>query len=335
MTDFVSLIVLVLLVMLCGYLAWRAWGSKRRWLKWVGVILSGLLTLIFAVILIVVVYGTFKLNQNYNASHPVAEVHATASPEKLAWAEKYVLFCAGCHSPNQQPPLAGRDFLAPEPGAEGGGAPPIGNLYARNLTPGGELKDWSDGEIIRAIREGVHKNGRSLIVMPSSIFHNLSDEDVQAIVVYLRSQPAVTPDAPPNSLNALGVIFLAVLFPDAQTVQPHIAQPVVAPPQGATAEWGQYMVHISGCADCHGANLAGGKVGGGPPPGPNLTALVPKWNETDLVKTIRTGVDPEGHTLNPNEMPWKELSGLMSDEDLKAVYLYLHGLPTQADNPRQ
>lgn len=332
MIDFVSLLVLLGLTVLFGFLAFKAWGAKNKILKWAGVILAGLLTVIAGGVLLVVLYGTFKLNSNYNASHPVTEVKATASAEKLAWAEKYVMYCAGCHSPNEQLPLAGRDFLAPDPNAGGGSPPPIGNLYARNLTPGGELKDWSDGEIIRAIREGVHKSGRSLIVMPSSIFHNLSDEDAQAIVAYLRSQPAVTPDAPPNSLNALGAVFLGMLYPEAQTVQPHIAQPVVAPPRGVTAEWGKYTANISGCNDCHGANFAGGKAGG-PPPGPNLTTLVPNWSEADFVKALRTGVDPKGNKI-ADEMPWKQISAFASDEDLRALYAYLHALPPLPDNPR-
>ena len=77
--------------------------------------------------------------------------------------------------------MVGQDFSK--------GGPPVGTLYGANLTPAGEIKDWSDGEIIRAIREGVHKTGRSLIIMPSEVFRHLSDVDVQAIVAYfVRSQ---------------------------------------------------------------------------------------------------------------------------------------------------
>ena len=332
MIDFVGLLILLVLVVLFGFLVKRAWGSKRKWLKWVGLILSGLLTLMVAAVLVLAIIGTLKLNQNYDADHPVANIKATASPEKLAWASKYVLFCAECHSPNGQLPLAGRDFFAPAPGAGGGGAPPIGTLYARNLTPGGELKDWSDGEVMRALREGVHKSGRSLMIMPSIDFHNLSDEDAQAVVAYLRAQPAITPDAPPNSYNVVGAILVATIFGGESSVQPHITQPVVAPPQGPTREWGQYLIAISGCRLCHGENLAGGEAGRGAW-APNLTAFVPKWSESDFTKTIRTGIDPTGHQLS-DIMPWKTFSGYMSDDDLKGIYTHLHGLPMLPDNPR-
>lgn len=143
------------------------------------------------------------------------------------------------------------------------GGPPIGTVYAPNLTPGGHLNDWSDGEIIRAIREGVHKSGRSLIIMPSEIFHNLSDADAQAIVAYLRSQPTVMPDTPPNSLNVIGALFTAAL--PIFTVQQPSAQAIVAPPVGVSADYGKYLIGILGCQICHGANLADGGGGFGPP----------------------------------------------------------------------
>ena len=80
----------------------------------------------------------------------------------------------------------------------------MGVLYATNLTPGGPLKDWTDGEIVRAIREGVGQDGRALIGMPSQAYRNLSDADVQALVAYLRSQPAVDNPQPARNLNVAG-----------------------------------------------------------------------------------------------------------------------------------
>ena len=156
----------------------------------------------------------------------------------------------------------------------------------------------------------------------------MSDADVQSVVAYLRSQPA-TPnkpqnDTPSNSLNLLGAIFIGAGFFPA-SVQAPITQPIVAPSEGTTAEYGKYLVVVTGCRGCHGQDLAGGDPGFGPP-GPNLTAVVPKWSEADFIKTIRTGVDPNGHALDPDQMPWKEYSAFASDNDLKAYFAYLHGL---------
>lgn len=329
----ISLLVLLAIVVLFGWLVKRAWGTKRgALLKWPGVILAGLLTLVLALVFVVALMGTIKVYAP--ASNPVANFQVKSTPEQIARGAKFATFCAGCHSTTGKPPLDGSkdDFLS------GPDTPPVGSIYPPNLTPAGEIKNWSDGEIIRAIREGVHKSGRPLLIMPSGIFHNLSDADVQAIVAYLRSQPA-TPnktqnDMPSNSLNLLGSIFVgAGMFET--SAQPPITQPIVAPAEGTTADYGEYLVSVIGCHECHGADLAGGTPGFGPPPGPNLTVLVPKWSEADFVKTIRTGVDPNGHELNPDEMPWKEISAFASDNDLQAIFAYLHGLTPIVKPPTQ
>jgi mono/diheme cytochrome c family protein len=322
--NIVSVLVLVAFVVLFAWLTKRAWGSKRKILKWPALVLSGLLTLVLALVTVVALIGLYKLSAPQG--NPVATIKVAGTSEQIARGAKFAVFCAGCHSTTGKPPLDGSkdDFIS------GPAAPPVGVLYVPNLTPAGETKDWSDGEIIRAIREGVHKSGRALLIMPSDQFHNLSDADVQSIVAYLRSQPAIVNkpqnDTPSNGLNLLGALFIgAGVFPT--SVQPPITQPVVAPAEGPTADYGQYLVANIGCRACHGENLAGGKPGGfGPPPGPNITVLVPKWNEADFVKTIRTGVDPTGKSLNADLMPWKAISAFATDDDLKAIYAYLHGL---------
>ena len=327
--NLIGLFVLVALVVLFAWLTRRAWGSKHKVLKWVGLVLSGLLTLVFLLVFAVALMGTLKLYTP--AGNPVANVKVAGTPDQLARGAKLAGICIGCHSSTAKFPLDGSkdDFMADPT------TPPVGSVYAPNLTPAGEIKDWSDGELIRAIREGVHKSGRTLMIMPSENFRNFSDADVQSLVAYLRSQPATSnkpqTDTPSNGLNLLGALFAGGgLFPT--SVQTPISQPIVAPPEGTSADYGKYLVDITGCRSCHGLDLAGGAPGFGPPPGPNLTALVPKWNEADFTKTIRTGVDPTGRALDADEMPWKEISAFANDNDLKALYAYLHGL-TPIDKP--
>jgi mono/diheme cytochrome c family protein len=320
--NIVSVLVLVAFVVLFVWLTRRAWGSKRRILKWPALVLSGLLTLVLALVTVVALIGLYKISAPQG--NPVATIKVAGTSEQIARGAKFAVLCTGCHSTTGKPPLDGskEDFIS-------AGVPPFGSLYAPNLTPAGEIKDWSDGEIIRAIREGVHQSGRPLIIMPSDQFHNLSDADVQSIVAYLRSQPATNNkpqnDTPSNGLNLLGALLIgAGIFPT--SVQPPITQPVIAPPEGTSADYGKYLVDNIGCRSCHGKDLAGGTPGFGPPPGPNITVLVPKWNEADFVKTIRTGVDPTGKSLNADLMPWKAISAFATDDDLKAIYAYLQGL---------
>jgi hypothetical protein len=108
---------------------------------------------------------------------------------------------------------------------------------------------------------------------------------------------------------------------------------VTAPTEGVTLEYGQYLVTTGGCNDCHGSNLAGG-----PYPQPGVSMMVPditpggepgSWTEAQFITAIRTGVKPDGHPLNPELMPWKQI-GLSTDDELKAIWLYLKSVPAIA-----
>lgn len=320
MFDFVGVLVLVVLIALFGFLVFRSWGSKRAWLKWLGLVLSGLLTVVLLIVLALALVGFAKLNSR--PGNPVSNLKAQTTPEQTARISRWVNLCAGCHSTGGKPPLDGSKdnfFSGPD-------APPFGVVQPPNLTPAGPLKDWTDGEIVRAIREGIHKNGRPLIIMPAEVFHNMSDADVQALVAYLRSQPPVNHDTGETNLTLPAAILVATGAP-LLTNQPPITQPIVSPPAGVTVEYGTYLVNIMGCRSCHGSELAGGDPGpGGEPPGPNLTAIIPKWSEAEFLKTIRTGTDPTGKALNPDAMPWKEYNTALTDDELKAAFAYLKGL---------
>ena len=315
MFDILGVAALLALAAFFTWLAMRARRSNHPVVKWAGLVPSSLLTLACILFMGIALVGFYKIN--FPPRRPtVADVRVAGSPEQLARGARFAVLCAQCHSPNEQPPLIGQNFLV--------NGPPVGTVYAPNLTPAGEIKDWSDGDIIRAIREGVHKSGRALIIMPSESFHNMSDADVQAIVAYLRSQPAAGTSSPPMKLNVLGGLFVGALVPT--SVQSPITHPIMAPPEGESAEYGKYLVSILACQVCHGENFAGRKAGGpGPPGGPNLTQFIPKWTAEEFIHTLRTGVDPYNHTLI-NEMPWKAISTFASDSDLTAIYAYLHGL---------
>ena len=186
---------LVALIVLGAWLVKRAWGSKRKILKWIGVSLAGSVTLVLTLVLVMALVGFYKLS--LPPSHSVATVKVVSTSEQIARG-KYLaqLLCAGCHSLNNDLPLSGGKNLADDVGL------PLGNLYGANLTPAGDLKDWSDGEILRALRWGMHKSGRQL-AMPVKPTSQLSDADAQAIVAYLRSQPAVENKVPATSPSLL------------------------------------------------------------------------------------------------------------------------------------
>jgi len=259
------------------------------------------------VILGAVLIGYWKLNRTYD--NPVSQVTVAGTPEQVARGARFEPYCSGCHSAGPGKPLTGHDFL-------GEGAPPIGTLYAPNLTPV-QLGDWSDGEIIRAIREGIHRNGRSLMIMPASLLHNLSDDDAKAIVAWLRSLPPQGGKTPTNRLNVLGAAM--VNLADVFEARPPITEPVTAPPPGPTAGYGAYLASLT-CELCHGKRLQGDAAFGAP----GLTFVPAAWEKEEFVHFIRTGTRPNGSSVDGDRMPWKDLSRFLSeDDDVRAVYAHL------------
>ena len=326
MFDIVGVALLVILMVLFGALTLGAWKTKSRWLKWVGTLLSGLLTIIPAALLALALIGFYKLSQRFD--NPVSEIQVARTPAQIARGEKLANICVSCHTPGNQLPLSGSNFATKFE------FPPLGTLYAPNLTPSGNIKDWTDGEVIRAIREGVDRNSRSLLVMPSANFRNMSDEDVQALVAYLRSQPATGKPSPDNRFNVLGAVFMNLS--DFRTAQ----QPVghVTAPQPETPAYGKYLVDILGCRDCHGDQLQGKVESGqpGPPPGPNLTQIVPQWTEEEFMAFFNTGIQPGGGQVpiltlksgfSEPRMPWQVVRAATTDDELRVMFSYLHALP--------
>jgi mono/diheme cytochrome c family protein len=325
MFDIVGILILVALIAVFGFLTSRAWKARKRWLKWIGVFFAGLVTLIPTLLLILALVGFAKLNERFN--NPVETIQVARTPAQIARGEKLANACASCHTPGSQPPLSGVNFGAKF------GFPPMGVLYAPNLTPSGNIQDWSDGEIIRAIREGINKDGRSLLIMPAGNFRNMSDEDVQALVAYLRSQPPIGGPIPSTQFNVLGAIFTNLS--DFRTAQPPVGH--VTAPQAGTPEYGKYLVDVIGCRDCHGAQLQGKVDNGqpGPTPGPNLTQIVPKWTQEEFMAFFNTGTLPGGAKVpvltlpsgfSEPRMPWTMVRATTTDEELKAMYAYLHNL---------
>lgn len=314
--DYLGLGALIVALLLFGFLAYRAWRARRLWLRLAGGIPATLLAIVFGAATVLAFVGYGKLGAR--RPNPVPQLTAAITPATVANGERFARTCAGCHSPNGQLPLAGQDFFG-----EGDG-PPIGTLWAPNLTPA-HLDAWSDGEIVRAIREGVGRDGSSLMIMPAQAFHGMSDDDVLTLVAYLRSQPPVEPPSPPRQINVLGAIMFATVIPDdIFTAQPPRAEAVTSPPRGRTVAYGGYLANL-GCQDCHGGNLRGGAPGGdGPPAGPNLVAFANEHGVEQFVATLRTGKKPDGTPLS-EEMPWRDLEEF-SDDDFAAIALYLQSL---------
>jgi mono/diheme cytochrome c family protein len=298
---------------LLGWLTLRAWRARNKAVKWAGVIVSGLFTIILALLSVLMLVGMVKIYPLRSA--PVPDVKVAGSPEQVARGQHLASsFCAGCHSTTSELPLTGgvdmgKDFPMP-----------LGSYISANLTPAGALKDWSDGEIFRAVRNGIDRDGRVLFAMYGARGRHLSDDDIKAVIAYLRSEPAAGSDTPkpPDQYNPLALMLLgAGVIPNGE---PLTDEAIVMPPKGPTAEFGKYIVSYQDCMLCHGADLSGGKPGQLTPIGPNLGALK-GWTVEQFITAMRTGVNPDGHAFS-SQMPWRNI-GRMDDEELTALYTYI------------
>lgn len=217
----------------------------------------------------------------------------------------------------------------------------LGRFVGSNLTrgEGGVASRYSDLDFVRAIRHGLRPDGRPLIVMPSQAFYHLSDEDLGAIIAYIRSVPAVDRVNPASRVGPLGrALGLAGKLPllpatliDRSTTPPATVQ------AGATAAYGDYLVKVGGCYDCHGPSLAGGPMPGqspGDPPAANLTpgGKFGAWSEAQFIHAMRTGERPDGSMINP-VMPWPAV-GKLTDDELSAIWRFLQTVQPVADAAR-
>lgn len=267
-------------------------------------------------------------------SRALTDRHFEPTPERLAHG-KYlvegVVGCLDCHTPRSTEPLPGTAPTFSHPGAgrvmvsQGGFV-----LAAPNITPDVEsgAGSWTDDQFARAIREGIGHDGRTLFpIMPYGDYRNLSDEDLAAVVVYIRSLPPVRNPLPKPQIP----------FPLSRLIQ-SAPQPVLLPVANVGAAGiirGQYLIHVGGCLDCHtpedkmhrpikGMEFAGGKqIEGFPARSSNLTpdpSGIAYYDEDLFVRVMRTG-HVGARALNP-PMPWWVFRN-MSAEDMKAIFAYL------------
>jgi mono/diheme cytochrome c family protein len=214
----------------------------------------------------------------------------------------------------------------------------VGRFVAANLTSGkgGVGGKLADADWIHAIRHGVGTDGRSLLAMPSREFYVLSDEDLGALIAYLKTIPPVDNELAASALSPMGRVLLLAIndiaLLSAERIDHNAPRPT-PPPVGITTDYGKYLAVR--CTGCHGDTLSGGKIPGTPPEWPpalNLTpypgAAVAQWSEAEFVSTLRTGKTPRGNQLENRFMPWKVL-GQMTDDELKALWLYLKSAPAK------
>ena len=243
-----------------------------------------------------------------------------------------ILQCFVCHSPRDEsqpgwPPVAGKlgsGGLIWEDGAR--------RLWAPNITPDVETGagGWSDQVLADAITRGIGHDGRTLsLPMYWRTFAELSDEDVTAVIAYLRTLPPVKNAVPKRALGEEREKELAATA--------HPPRKKVAPPGPTPAERGRYFLIAADCGGCHTSweapVNAGFMAGGNAVDRKNAVVFsanitpsasgIGGWDETTFIAAMRTGQAPR-QAIDPI-MPWTSFRNL-TDEDLTAMFAALREL---------
>ena len=320
---FVNLLFFVItigLAVLFGWLTWKAIRAHKLWVKILGGIGAGLLTLLFVVIAFLGGKGIASVY--FPSSPPPSDLKVAGTPEQIARGDYLVnISCVGCHgavdangNPSGEQPLSGGWDIA---AAEGFGF--VGEMVTENLTPGGKLASYSDGELFRTLRHGVNQDGDRLGFMALLPYAQLSDADTEAIIAYLRSLPAETTNvATGDKFSYLGaVMYGGGLFGEVAPA----ADSVSAPAEGETVEYGKYVATYAECRGCHGPDAAGTPASSMGPAVPNPRPLVSTLSLEQFAEMMETGIKPSGQPF-PETMPW-EVASRLTNSDLAALYAYL------------
>ncbi len=297
----------------------------NRWRKITGFTLLGVIVLVVVSMAATGLWRAFLGPKTRTVTNRTIE-STPARLERGKYLTENVMGCFYCHSERDWQ-AAGAPVMEAK---KGGGAPfsgGPGDIHAPNISPDKEtgVGTWSDDELARGIREGVSRDGHALFpIMPYMNYRQMSDEDLAAIIVYLRSIPPVRNPVPKSKLN-FPLNLLVNLMP-----QP-VAAPVAAPDGSTPVNRGAYLATLSSCNDCHtpqerGQPIPGMALAGGfkltEPSGETVsTNITPDpsgisyYDEALFLEVMRTG-QVKARKLNPT-MPWS-LYGKMSDDDLKA-----------------
>lgn len=288
--------------------------------------------------------GIGYLYVRYPVTDDAPNIKVEVTPERVArgqYLANSVALCMDCHSV--------RDFslhtgpLKPDTLGKGGEhfgeefeIP--GDIYVPNITPAA-LKDWTDGEIARAVVGGVSKDGRALFpMMPYTNYRHMSEEDVYAIIAYVRSLAPIENKVPRSDIN-FPVSAIARVFPNKMSYGK-------MPDKADQLAYGKYVTTIAGCADCHSPDhgqdeetkYSGGdkwKLPWGYNQPPNLTpdkeTGIGTWTKEQFIAKFKAHAGPEAATAKLAEgqvntiMPWT-FYATMTDEDLGAIYTFLSSL---------
>ncbi|HEV8551299.1 MAG TPA: c-type cytochrome [Polyangiaceae bacterium] len=288
-----------------------------------------------------------RQHRKFDAPYPA--IHASRDPAVIERG-RYLAFgaahCTSCHGASEAPGATPNAAAAPVLSGGHEFALPVGVFRAPNITPDAAtgIGRYSDEEIARMLRYGVRPNGE--VLLPFMPFQNLSDEDLTALVSFLRAQVPVAHEVAPHEPNLLGRVVKAFVLAPRGPSAPNPARV----PREVTVEYGRYLANsVGNCVGCHtkldlrtGEYIGPKFAGGAEHPStsdagksfvtPNLTpdprwGWLNGWSEDAFVARLRAGRVRPG-----SPMPW-ETFATIDEADARALYRYFKSLPASPGGP--
>lgn len=215
-----------------------------------------------------------------------------------------VLGCTGCHGMD----LAGKDW-----------SDELGTLWTANLTR--SAARHSDAELAAMIQTG-QRADRSLIGMPSHLFTKLADEDLAAVIAYIRSRPLNGEEHPSPSFTAEYEKYRAQgkLPTSVEDVARHGEE--MPPDLGREHELGRYIVRAT-CAECHGLQLRGAASELPGDKGRPDLRMVGSYDPADFVTLMRTGTAAGNREIGLMSEVARGRFANLTDAEVEAVRGYL------------
>lgn len=304
-----------------------------------------LLLVLLTVLLLVAVLGVAYFYLRFPRTAAPQELQAPRTAERLergAYLARHVVGCTDCHGERDWTKYSAPQMRQHE--GRGGMQFPIGvgRLVAPNISPT-HLSSWTDGEVLRAMTEGISKDGSALFpMMPYENYRSMAREDAEAVIAFIRTLPAQD-NTPPRTQLDFPLNFIVRTIPRPATL------PATRPDPADKVTYGRYLTTLASCAECHtmqekgqklpGMAFAGGMEfkmrSGGVQRSANITPDVEtgigRWTEEAFVERFKKIADLPDDALalngRPNtEMPWRDYGG-MTREDLAAIYAYLRTVP--------
>jgi len=254
------------------------------------------------------VYGVseWKLRRAWDA--PLSPLNPPRPPDPAAGEHmaKVVGCWAGCHGLRGE---GGRDLIE---GIHRSTAPTLSDV----------LPQYRDAELVRLIRYGVKRDGRSAVGMRADTLWPLGDQDLADIIAHLRRQPALPAVERRRELTWRGRLALVTGRWKVAAEQVDRSAPRWGElPRETAFERGRYIASIV-CSECHGADFRGHALEGGPP-----LAIVAAYDADQFRNLLRTGRPRDGREIP--KMDWMADVDFTEQEiaDLYAFLRALHGLP--------